>query len=164
MKYLGLICCFMWLVSCGSKQEKAVADTTLGANLDYATIPSFTPLTAEVDSVLVNWPSFKAFDGRVAAVRLVVSIPDLTLLVNELLEKEQTILKEGYPKDFNLPAIKSRQRLVKTYLLKIQAAIELGQNPEPAVLEFVQSFNDLKAQMNLIKAPKIDINSLTDEF
>lgn len=164
MKYLGLICCFIWLVSCGSKQEKAVADTTLGASIDYSDVPEFHTYTSEVNQVLLNWPSFEAFKNRVGAVRLVVSIPDLKLLVSELLEKEQLVFQEAYPKEFSIPAIKSRLRLLKTYLLKIQSATELKQDSKSEVLEFVEAYNQLIDQMNLIMAPKIDLNILTDDF
>ena len=164
MKYLGLICCFIGLVSCGTKQEKTTENAAPPAALNYTDVSEFTTFSASVDSVLLHWPSFKALDERVAAIKEVVSLPDLKLLVNELLEKEEMITKEGYPTSFNEASIKSRQRLVKTYLLKIKSAIELGQDPKPTVEEFIVAFNALKDHMNLIKSPTMNLETLKDDF
>jgi len=164
MKKILFFAALFLLFSCGSKQENSKDTAVVSSLIDYSDLPAFSPLTAAVDSVLLNWPTYQALDSRMGALSLVVSVPDLKILVAELLEKEQSILKEGYPKAFNLPAIKSRQRVLRTFLLKAQAQILLDQDPRGATEEVIVAFNALRDQMNLLLAPKIDLNNLEDEF
>jgi aminopeptidase C len=93
-----------------------------------------------------------------AALKLVVSLPDLKMLVSELIEKEGAILKDGYPKDFNTLEVKSRQRLLRTYLLKTQALINQSQDPKAAALEAVEAFNALKEQLNRHTVVPVNLN------
>ena len=164
MKYLLFLCSLLLVISCNQKQEKEGVEQAVINVLDYSDVTTFTPFSTKVDSLLQEWPSFTAFNGRIQAISSVVSIPDLKLLVDELIEKEQQISQEAYPEVFNLPEIKSRQRLIRTYLLKTQSAIVLAQDPRSATDELLLAFNALRAQMNLISSPKIDLNTLENDF
>lgn len=158
-------CGFFLLLSCGDKQDaskESIANQAL--NLDFSDLPTFKPLTPAVVAELENWPAFISFSDRMKAIFVVVSKPDLKLLVQELLEKETNLTQENYPEVFNIAAVKSRQRLVKTYLLKINAALEMQQDPRAPTLELLQAFNDLRLQLNIQKAPKLDLNTLKDEL
>jgi len=150
--------------ACGKKQEIQTVNKPVVSILDYTDLPSFVPLTAASDSVLLTWSNFKAFEERMKALPVVISVPDLKMLVQELIEKDQVILNEAYPELLNLPEIKSRQRVLTTFLLKTRAEILLSQDPKMAAQEVVQSFNALRDQINLLTSPKLNLNTFEDDY
>jgi len=86
------------------------------------------------------------------------------MLVQELIEKDQIILNEVYPEALNFPEIKSRQRVLTTFLLKTRAEILLSQDPKLATQELVQSFNALRDQINMLTSPKLNLNTFEDDY
>jgi hypothetical protein len=148
--------------SCGEKQVEQQQETGSNLSLDYSDLPDFSPLSFKADSISKTWPAFDALDQRMGALKLVVSLPDLKMLVSELIEKEGAILKDGYPKDFNTPEVKSRQRLLRTYLLKTQALMNQSQDPKAATLETIGAFNALKDQLNRHTVAPVNLNDFKD--
>jgi hypothetical protein len=164
MKNLLFFSSLLLFFACGKKQEIDTVNKSAVSVLNYTDLPSFIPLTASADSVLLAWPNFKAFEERIKALPLVVSVPDLKMLVQELIEKDQIILNEVYPEALNFPEIKSRQRVITTFLLKTRAEILLSQDPKLATQELVQSFNALRDQINLLTSPKLNLNTFEDDY
>jgi hypothetical protein len=158
MKKTVFFLALLGVFSCGEKQLENQAETSANLSLDYSDLPDFTSLSFKADSIVKVWPAFDALDQRMTALKLVVSLPDLKMLVSELIEKEGAILKDGYPKDFNTPEVKSRQRLLRTYLLKTQALINQSQDPKAAALEAVEAFNALKEQLNRHTVVPVNLN------
>ena len=143
MKKTVIFLALMGLFSCGEKQVDKQEETS--------------------DSIVNEWPSFDALDQRMGALKSVISLPDLKMLVAELIEKEGAILKDGYPEDFNTPEVKSRQRLLRTYLLKTQALINQSQDPKAATLETIAAYNALKEQLNRHTVAPVNLNDFKDE-
>ncbi len=158
MKKTVFFLAILGVFSCGEKQVEKQEATGVSVSLDYSDLPDFRPLSFKADSIVKVWPAFDALDQRMAALKLVVSLPDLKMLVSELIEKEGAILKDGYPKDFNTLEVKSRQRLLRTYLLKTQALINQSQDPKAAALEAVEAFNALKEQLNRHTVVPVNLN------
>jgi hypothetical protein len=162
MKKTVFFLAILGVLSCGEKQVEKQEATGVSISLDYSDLPDFRPLSIKADSIVKEWPAFDALDQRMAALKLVVSLPDLKMLISELIEKEGAILKDGYPKDFNTPEVKSRQRLLRTYLLKTQALIDQSQDPKAATLETIEAFNSLKDQLNRHTVAPVNLNDFND--
>jgi hypothetical protein len=59
--------------------------------------------------------------------------------------------------------VKSRQRLLRTYLLKTQALINQSQDPKAATLETIAAYNALKEQLNRHTVAPVNLNDFKDE-
>ncbi len=162
MKKSVFFLALLGVFSCGEKQMEKQEATGVNVSLDYSDLPDFRPLSFKADSIVKGWPAFDALDQRMAALKLVVSLPDLKMLISELIEKEGAILKDGYPNDFNTPEVKSRQRLLRTYLLKTQALIDQSQDPKAATIETIEAFNGLKDQLNRHTVAPVNLNDFND--
>ena len=163
MKKTVIFLALMGLFSCGEKQVDKQEEMGTNLSLDYSDLPEFSPLSVTSDSIVNEWPSFDALDQRMGALKSVISLPDLKMLVAELIEKEGAILKDGYPEDFNTPEVKSRQRLLRTYLLKTQALMNQSQDPKAATLETIAAYNALKEQLNRHTVAPVNLNDFKDE-
>ncbi len=75
MKNLLFFSSLLLFFACGKKQEIDTVNKSAVSVLNYTDLPSFIPLTASADSVLLAWPNFKAFEERMKALPLVVSVP-----------------------------------------------------------------------------------------
>lgn len=160
-KYLFFLV-FCWLFSCAEKPATQQEKKTAPKSLDYTDLPDFSALNAKADTLVKTWEAFNALDQRMTALKRVVSVPDLKMLLAELIEKEGAILKNGYPADFNTPEVKSRQRLLKTYLFKTQAVISQSQDPKAATLEIITSYNALREQLNRHTKATLNLKDLED--
>ena len=64
-----------------------------------------------------------------------------------------------YPNSFDIPQIKGRQKVFKTYVLKTKGDLEYRQNPKESLVEMITAFNDLRNQFNVVVN-----NTLPDEL
>ena len=87
MKKKVIFLALMGLFSCGEKQVDKQEEMGTNLSLDYSDLPEFSPLSVTSDSIVNEWPSFDALDQRMGALKSVISLPDLKMLVAELIEK-----------------------------------------------------------------------------
>ena len=55
-----------------------------------------------------------------------------------------------YPAEFDIPQIKGRQKVLKTYILKTKGDLEYRLDPENSLKETIQAFNALREQFNVV--------------
>ena len=64
-----------------------------------------------------------------------------------------------YPASFDIPQIKGRQKVFKTYILKTKGDLEYRQDPKESLIEMINAFNNLRNQFNVVVN-----NTLPDEL
>lgn len=162
---LVVFCCF----SCKQRPAKELPFTTepiLETNQEIEEIPAFVKLSPEAQKEVDNWSLFVEMSQSFKGLVDLKKTEELTLKVDEILEKEAAVSKGAFPKKFNSPRIKSRLLVFKTYLLETQALfIETNVSDSQVKKQkvvLVKAFNGLVSQLSVILAPTID-ESLLEE-
>ena len=80
----------------------------------------------------------------------------MKLAIDDLLEKEAALAKGEYPAPFDQLQIKSRQQVVRTFILKIKGNLEDRQGVQEAMVQMLEAYNAMKQQFNILKSNTLD--------
>lgn len=157
MKKLYVLGAFFFvLFSCKNeqKQENVVED----ASREIATQKWFkkTQVNSKAASILATWPEYNAFDTSFETLYDVSVIEDVTFVLEDLIEKQKLLSKSNYPEEYNIPQIKSRQKVVLTYMLKLKADLEYRLDIEESVLQLIEANNAMRTQFNVVVNNPLD--------
>ena len=109
-----------------------------------------TKVNAKATSILAAWPEYTAFDTSFETLYDVAVIEDVTFALEDLIEKQKLLAKSSYPEEYNIPQIKSRQKIVLTYMLKLKADLEYRSDIEKSVLQLITANNAMRTQFNVV--------------
>jgi len=151
------------LLSCGpsDKQEENTDSSEL--DLSAGKWPKKTPIQAKARSILNDWPEFSRMETSFDAIYTVENIEDLKLVIDDLIDKQNLLADSEYPESFDLPRIKSRQKVFKTYILKTKNYLEFQRNPEESILEMIDAYNVFRDHFNIIINNTLDTQLILEE-
>ncbi len=164
MKKVFFICALVFLFcSCneGKKGKEIVEKQSIA--FDVKKIPSKLIAGAEAVAVLKDWTEYNAFVTSYDALYKVKDEEGLSLVIEDLIEKQKLLKDSAYPEMFNVPQIKSRQKVFKTYVLKVKGCLEYKIETITATIEMVKAYNSLTKQFSVILKSKVDIDLLLEE-
>jgi len=92
-----------------------------------------------------------------------VNKEDLILAIDDLLAKEAVLRKSSYPEQFKKPQITSRQKVLRTFLLKIKGGLDESTPVNDAIKQMVISRNAFRNQFNVIVNNKLDADLILNE-
>lgn len=154
---------FLLLLSCGNDQNIEQNIKAEALEFDVEKLPRKSILNNGAKRILEEWAEFndldKAFDGLYA----VENNEELILLIDEFIEKQNALVVSEYPETFDIPQVKSRQKVFKTYILKVKATLEYRKDPLEPTIEMVNAFNNLRNQFNVMVNYNIDTKLILDE-
>lgn len=146
-----------------SSCKNVVSESTTVQDSGWDTVLDSLPLKSRVDSkaqtILNDWLEFIAMERSFDKMYTSEFREDFVLIVEELVENQKKMEESNYPTAFDIPQIKGRQKIVKTYILKIKGDLEYRQNPKESMLEMITAFNNLRNQFNVVVN-----NTLPDEL
>jgi len=122
-------------------------------------LPQKSRVDAKAQTILNDWLEYNALDKSFDKIYTSEHIEDFQFLVDELIENQKKMEEGTYPEKFNIPQVKGRQKLFKTYILKTKGDLEYQQNPRESILQMITAFNDLRNQFNVVVN-----NTLPDEL
>ncbi|WP_396632456.1 hypothetical protein [Maribacter sp. R86514] len=122
-------------------------------------LPQKSRVDAKAKTILNDWLEYNALDKSFDKIYTSENIEDFQFLVDELIENQKKMEEGTYPEKFNIPQVKGRQKLFKTYILKTKGDLEYQQNPRESILQMITAFNDLRNQFNVVVN-----NTLPDEL
>jgi len=151
-------------LGCKDKSATSQMDPSLGElDFNYQKIPQRTLLNTKAAGFLENWPEFRAFNSSFDVLYKARNNEDLALAIDDLIDKENLLEKSKFPSIFDTFEIKSRQRVVKTYLFKVKSQIlNNGETTEPT-MEMIRAYNAMRAQLNVIVNSQLDKKLILDE-
>lgn len=126
-----------------SNSQKAVWQVSLDS------LPKKSAVLPKAQTILNTWKEYAALETSLTKINKTESREDLILLIEELIEAQKKMETSVYPKKFDIPHIKGRQKVVKTFLLKVKGDLEYRQNPQQSLLEMLDAFNELRNQFNV---------------
>ncbi|NND78909.1 MAG: hypothetical protein HKN53_03345 [Maribacter sp.] len=150
-------------ISCKDKTQEVATDSNSGYELSTEAWPNKLRVNSEVRAILAEWPEYVAMDVSFDALYNAANIEDLRLTLENIIEEQKLLEVSEYPEEFDKPQIKSRQKVFKTYVLKVKGDLIYRLDPEASVHEMINSYNALRNQFNVMLNSRLDTKLILDE-
>jgi hypothetical protein len=158
--FLGLV--FVLFASC--KQEKVtVTEDASAFDISTENWPQKSKVSSMTLEILNNWPEYGELNTVFDGLYTVENTEDLSLIVEDLIEKQNLLAESGYPESFDQPQIKSRQKVFQTFVLKTKGNLEYRIDPQQSVKEMIEAYNAWHNQFDIITNNTLDIKKLLEE-
>ena len=157
--------CFLLLLSVAC-QESAGENTDKKKEqqfLKVEALPQRAIINAKASAILKKWIEFNALNTGFDALFAVENAEDLALVLDDLVEKQKALEDSEYPPTFDLPQVRSRQKVMKTFILKTKAAVEYRVDATDPAVEMMEAYNAMRNQFNVIVNNTFDTKLLLDE-
>ncbi|WP_136468702.1 hypothetical protein [Flagellimonas onchidii] len=130
---------------------------------NYQKMPKKIGLDSTATALSEDWAEFKAFTGSFDVLYKAKNNEDLILAIDDLIEKEKFLAESTYPGILNDLQIKSRQRVLKTYFLKVKASILNNQDTTEPTVEMLEAYNIFLNQFKVVVNSQLDKKLILDE-
>ncbi|MFS4454801.1 hypothetical protein [Maribacter sp. 2304DJ31-5] len=160
--------CFFLLVifsmnACRDETSKNVGAQDSGWAVELSNLPKPAVINAKAASILSEWVEYRGFETSFNSMYRAEFREDFILTIEDLVEKQKTWEASVYPSTFDIPQVKGRQKVLKTFILQTKADLEYRQNPEESIKEMVGAFNALRKQFNVTVNNILPEDLLSDE-
>ena len=126
-------------------------------------MPKRLEFNDEVTGIIREWKEFQVLKSSFDVMYKASNNEDLALAIDDSLDKEQALREGEYPAPFDKPQIKSRQRVLLTYLLKTKACIADRTDVNEPMKQLLTANNAWRKQFNVIVNNKLDANLILNE-
>lgn len=160
---------FVWtfflivLVSCKGNKEQATAGDTSAFEILTEGWPKKALPNSKTVEIIKDWEEFNTLQIGFDAIYNVGNTEDLSLVLEDLIEKQKALEESEYPETFNKPQIKSRQKVFHTFILKTKGDLIYQIDTQKSVLEMIEAHNSMLNQMNIITSNTLDLKKLLEE-
>jgi len=154
---------YLLLFSCKEKQAPALETDGEAASFTFQNMPKINAVNDDVTEILGDWEAFQELSNSFQVLFRASNSEDLALAVDDLLEKEKLLRESKYPETFETSQIKSRQKVFRTFLLKIQASIQDRTDVYEPMKQMLLAYNAMRRQFNVIENNKLDIDLILNE-
>ncbi len=112
-------------------------------------LPNKVRIVSKAQTILNDWKDFMSLERSFDKIYTTENREDFVLIVDELVENQKKMEVGTYPATFDIPQIKGRQKVFKTYVLKAKGDLEYRQDPKESLIQMITAFNDLRNQFNV---------------
>ncbi len=161
-KTVGVILLLLFF-GCKEKQQAGEETQEEIEYFNYQKLPKKLQVNPEVSTILEEWEEFKALNNSIDVLYKSTNNEDLSLAIDDLLEKEKELSKGNYPELFDSFQIKSRQSVFRTMLIKVKAAILNKTDTTEPTVEMLNAYNIIRQQFNSILSSQLDTKLILDE-
>ncbi len=138
------------LISC--KENKVVVEEE--QENDWAMVANKLPrkiaLNGKSQAAVKDWQAFTTFDTSFDRMYEATYREDLVLIIDDLVESQNNMEKSPYPIKFDIPQVKGRQKVLKTFILKAKGDLEYRQDPKTSIEEMIAAYNSFRNQFNVV--------------
>lgn len=151
-RYIVLVLLSSFLiVSCGNKKDTEQG-AEQGEQQEVAakqSVPEIMTFDASVQEQIGEWEAWELFNEEMTKFQK-LQADNLSLSLDELIRLMEELEKSEFPEKLQIPAIKSRLLVLKTFILKTRSVSDdQGRDKELNNLQVavVTAYNELEAQM-----------------
>lgn len=159
---LYVVICF-GILACDTKNSDNEARTKTAFELTTEAWPKRTAVKPKAQAILNDWPEYQDLEKSFDALYTVANREDLSLVIENLVEKQKALEESEYPETFGKPQVKSRQKVFKTFMLKVKGDLYYRTAPEASVTEMITAYNAFREQFNVIVSNTVDLNLILEE-
>src|SRR5690606_18979754 len=154
---------FLLVVSC--KKEKDTENVEVAAETFFSVDSLPKPISTNDNAleILKDWQEFENLETTFESLYKVDNREDLTLVIEDLIEKQKMLEASSYPLTFNRPQIKSRQKVFKTYILKTKGNLGYRVGIREATVEMVTAYNAFRNQFSVLVNSVLDTSLILNE-
>lgn len=151
------------LLSCKKDQKQNEIGDNVEQEFNMEKWPKKTMANGKASEILEEWTEYVDFETSFDRLFTMENSEDLALLLEDLIEKQKNLAESEYPTEFDKPHIKSRQVVLKTFILKTKGSLEYRLDLQQPVIEMIESFNALSNQFNVIVNNTFDAKLILEE-
>ncbi|MCP4977273.1 MAG: hypothetical protein GY931_14025 [Maribacter sp.] len=164
MHKLLIVCLLVFtFLSCKEKTQEVTDEDTSGYELSTENWPNKLSVNSKAKTILGEWPEYSAMDISFDAIYNAANREDLSLTIENIIEEQKLLEDSTYPAEFDKPQIKGRQKVFKTYVLKVKGDLIYRLDPEASVHEMINAYNALRKQFNVMLNNTLDTKLILDE-
>jgi hypothetical protein len=142
--------------ACRDAKEGVVVQTTQTPDSISAALPAEVRILPGTQEAVASWVAFSKFESRMGALLKSGQPEETILLVEELLELTKEIETSEFPEVFDRPAVRSRLKVIRTFLLKVQADFHYRKDPGKSMISLAEAYNAWREQLNRAAGFKLD--------
>lgn len=151
------------LISCNGNKQQVVSEDTSAFEITTEGWPKKATPNAKTAELLKDWEAFNALQIGLDAIYNIGNTEDLSLVLEDLIEKQKVLGESDYPEAFDKPQIKSRQKVFHTFILKTKGDLIYRIDVQKSVKEMIEAHNVMLNQMNAITSNTLDLKTLLEE-
>ena len=151
------------LISCKGDKNKVVVDENSSFEISTEKWQKKSSMSAKTKEEIKDWAEFNALQTSFDAIYSINNTEDLSLVLEDLIEKQKDLQKSTYPEAFNKAQIKSRQKVFHTFILKTKGDLIYRIDVQKSISQMIESHNSMLDQMNVITGNTLDLKKLLDE-
>ncbi len=164
-KIYYLFVLFLVISSCRDDKVISEDNSDTGWDLVASALPGKIALNPKSEAIISDWVAYKTFDTNFDRIYKATYREDLVLIIDDLVENQKLLEASTYPTEFDIPQVKGRQKIVKTFILKTKGNLEYRQDPKMAIEEMIAAYNGFRNQFNVVvnnTLPKDLISTVND--
>jgi len=161
-KYLCILLGLMLLFGC--RDQKKVEDTKENGfgTFSFQDYPKEVEMDTLVLPIVKGWPEYMAMENSFAVLKRATNLEDVKLAIDDLIEKEEALSEGDYPTEFDKLQIKGRQRVFRTFLLKVKANLVDSRDIHEGMEQMVIAYNAFKNQFNILSNKTLNAKLILD--
>ncbi|UJH68740.1 hypothetical protein [Allomuricauda sp. SCSIO 65647] len=164
LKFRVILLLFLALMACkDDKRDLTSAQQTDSGTFNHQRMPSRIEINTKASAILDQWEAFGNFSRSFDILYRARNNEDLILALDDLLEKEKLLAASEYPETFNRAQVKSRQKVVRTFLLKARAQALERRDATESIIEMFKAYNAYRNQFNILVNNPLDSKLILDE-
>lgn len=144
------------LSACRNTDKDEVAQSVEVPETISAELPAEVRLATPTREALTSWVAFSEFESRMGALLTSEEPEETILMLDELLERTKELEKSEFPEVFDRPEVRSRLKVIRTFLLKVQADFHYRKDPGDSMVQLAEAYNAFREQLNRTAGFKLD--------
>lgn len=154
---------FLLVISCKEGNTGVDKEQSQEVVFNLKNLPKKTGINPDAKEVLKDWVEFNAMETSFDALYKVQDKEGLTLVVEDLIEKQKLLEASDFPEEFNAPQIKSRLKVIKTAILKTKFSLEYGVDTAEPTRALAVAYNAFRNQFTVIVNSRLDTTLIINE-
>jgi hypothetical protein len=142
--------CLILAVGCKSPDQKEPQDEPSMIEAEIQALPDLVPLDPRAREIVEGWPQYNSLENRLSALPHVKNREEMELLLEELKQICKQVEENAFPKPFEKPSVRSRIKVLRTYLGKLEAANYYRLDYQEPISELMDAINAIRQQFNVI--------------
>ncbi|MBO0331178.1 hypothetical protein [[Muricauda] lutisoli] len=162
-KLLGILVLFLVFGACKKTEKTTAVVENADLEFNYQKMPDKIGINPEATAIVEKWEEFKALNSSIDVLYKSTNNEDLALAIDDLIEKEKNMADGEYPELFDTFQVKSRQRVLRTFLYKVKASILENQPTTEPTIAVLEAYNNIRRQLNVLVNSQLDKKLILDE-
>lgn len=158
---LAIVC--ITFTCCQDKKPELISNDSSAYEISTEKWPKKSDVNAKAQDILKDWEEYNAFEASFDALYNVANRDDLELTIEDLIEKQNALEISKYPEKFDQPQVKSRQKIFKTYMLKVKGDIFYRTDPQESVVEMIDAYSAFRDQFNVTVNNTLNTDLILEE-